>query len=524
MVFSNLLFRLNFFDVLIITILLFILTLRVNYIDPYLNTFTDHARDYLVARHIVKYGELVQIGPHNSIFKYFSSPAYFYFLALFLAIKDDILTLQILNCFLQVINIAILYFFTKKLFSQGTALIATLLLINQYTLQVIKIDFFQPYMMTPFISLTYLFLAQAYTRSSFLLLLLGTIFFAFAGTLHNSAFGLLPMLLVISYLVTKTIKQGVNIFRYYFYFLITLIGSVLILYLPTILYFVSHQHDFFKMAIVRLATPPVQFFPNLINSFTTFLNLSLFKEETPTLVNDVILLLIIIGGVMYLLSAKVNPKKKAIITILMLSIITYILLFSFVGVDSLKPYYFAPIFILFLIFISELANNILSGSLFLKVSKIILIISLFFILGSNIHLLRFQTNSEWLDRASGNITSTINSIKEREGRNDIRFFQIRGYLEHHFETPYQLFNILERKYNQRFIQVDSPGLGYHKFKDLNTDDYILFYCDLPEMGNYSPEQCINDFSRVYHPKYSLITEVYSELNHHIYLFRRNNFQ
>lgn len=516
---SNLLqMKLSPFDILIIIILLFILLPRLNNIDPYLHTYSDHARDYLVAHHIVKFGEIVQLGPHNGIFQYLSSPAYFYFLALFLAIKDDILTLQIVNCILQVINIVILYFFAKKLFSQGTAFITALLLINQYMLPVIKIDFFQPYMMAPFISMTYLFLLLAYRKSSFVLLLLGTVFFAFAGTLHNSTFGLLPIFLVISCIIIDKLKQRKNIFRYYFWFLMTLVGSITVLYLPTIYYFARNQTEISEMVIARFAIPPVQIFSNLVNNLSYFLNLSLFEQQVPTLISSVILFLIILGGIAYLLSSKVNQYKKVIITILILSIITSILLLSSLRVDSLQSYYFVPIFSLFLIIISEIVNSILSWNFLLKLFKIILISSLIYTLIVNIRALPYKRQFSWIENSSYKIISEVNNLKEKENRNNLRFFQIKGYYNDYFVIPYQSLNIIEQKINERLVQIDSSA-DYH-IKDVNTNDYIFFVCDLKEVVNNSLEICMQGFLRFY-PEHSLLKEVYSEANFFVYLYKKN---
>ncbi|MEK7083501.1 MAG: hypothetical protein AAB972_04965, partial [Patescibacteria group bacterium] len=54
---------------------------------------TDYSRDYLVAHHIISYGEVPLTGPDGKFGTTHSSPVYFYFLALLLGIRDNIVWL-----------------------------------------------------------------------------------------------------------------------------------------------------------------------------------------------------------------------------------------------------------------------------------------------------------------------------------------------------------------------------------------------------------------------------------------------
>lgn len=87
----------------------------------------DYYRDFLVANHIVRYGEIPLTGPDNKFGSTLSSPFYFYFLAMFLLINDNIVFLGVINIFLQFFLLILVYFLARNLFGEDVAIIAVLL-------------------------------------------------------------------------------------------------------------------------------------------------------------------------------------------------------------------------------------------------------------------------------------------------------------------------------------------------------------------------------------------------------------
>lgn len=199
--------KLSAYDFIIILILVYTLLLRVNYLHPPIGN-GDSQRDYLVAHHIVAYREHTQLGPWNSLLERYSSPVHYYLLASVLLIKDDIMFLQIVNIFLQVFTIGIIYLFTKRLFSQSTALIASVFYAFSYSAFRQTLDFWQPGIMLPFFFLSCYSLIQAYLKKSYNFLILSLVLFVFFGTIHNSVFSLLPIYILISLIIITYFKKN----------------------------------------------------------------------------------------------------------------------------------------------------------------------------------------------------------------------------------------------------------------------------------------------------------------------------
>src|SRR3989338_10926533 len=110
---------------LFILLLAFILRLqRFDFPLSYVFAWGDGTRDYLVADHIIRYQELPLLGPYNLLYEQGmrNSPLYFYFLALLLMPFNHILTLTAVNIVLQMGVIVLVYFITKRIFDESSAL------------------------------------------------------------------------------------------------------------------------------------------------------------------------------------------------------------------------------------------------------------------------------------------------------------------------------------------------------------------------------------------------------------------
>lgn len=125
----------------------------------------ESSRDYLVANHIYKYHESPLAGPHDEG-RYFlrNSPFYFYFLALPLYIHDSLFFLEILNILLQLATIVIIYMLAKRLFGSSAALLSSAIFaLGNYFITQSNI-LWQPYLMQPFVNLSYLILVIGYQK------------------------------------------------------------------------------------------------------------------------------------------------------------------------------------------------------------------------------------------------------------------------------------------------------------------------------------------------------------------------
>lgn len=513
----------NIFDVLAIILLSCILIVRLYNISSSLYPFSDPARDYLVAHHIVKFGEKIQLGPLDGILGNISTPIYFYFLALFLTIKDSILTLQVVNTILHIINVGAIYILTKKLFSAGTAIIASLFIVFSYTLSQLTINFFQPNIMTPFISVVNIILLQAYIKRSFSLLLISNVILVFAAALHKSAFAfMMPFLLISLFIILKRFKKSCAFHS--FVLVLVLFVSLVIFYLPTLYFAYQADNTSVLSSVGEIINSPSKFLGSFIENTTSFANFFLFQEEVVTMIpstnNNILLFIIVVSGVVYLLSKNIDLKRKTYIVILLFTIFTFISLLSFIRISILRTWYFSPIWSLFIIFISEIVSSVFTKNLLSRITLGILISILLYIFSQNISPFYYgRKNTSWLDSLAKNIFNEVNDIRKKENRNDVHFFVVKGYLQNHFEVPYQLWNILEKQYDDRFIKVDSSTADSSRFKDLNTDDFIFLICDVEREKGSVNEKCIHEFLKT-HINYTLTKEIASGSNYQTYLFRK----
>lgn len=265
---------------------------RLQMLDfPLSNAFVwgDGTRDYLVANHILKYGEFPLLGPINLLqdVGIRNSPLYFYLLALMLIPTNHILVLGFINIILQLLVIVLIYLIGQKLFGQKTAVIASALFsFNPEVLH--QSDFiWQPNLMHPVALLAFFLLAQGHLTGSVLLL-------SMSITLHNSAFSYIPAFLFV--LRSKLLL----VFA-------LLLSSLLFFYSPVILYAT-------KLYLDLQALPHPEYFSNLVSNIKILLDSFNLSFSSPHL------FLLISLAVLYFLKNKDSnlTKKWALITLILL--------------------------------------------------------------------------------------------------------------------------------------------------------------------------------------------------------------
>lgn len=173
-------------DKILLLIILAGFILRALYLDyPLSDIFWwgDGSRDFLVASHIVKYGEFPSTGPYNLLATVGinNSPVYFYVLAALLTPFNHPLTLSFFNIILQTISLILVYLIARIMFGRGAGLLASS--IFAFNPQIIKQSeyIWQPYLMQPVALLALYLLLRGLKVRSYLTLL-------FAFLLHSSVF------------------------------------------------------------------------------------------------------------------------------------------------------------------------------------------------------------------------------------------------------------------------------------------------------------------------------------------------
>ncbi|GEM_PF-3355421 len=514
--------------ILLLLVLIVSFILKINFVRD-LSEYDDTNKDYLVAKHIVKYQEYLLTGPSNSIFKTIrNSPVYFYLLASPLFVYNDLKFLVIINIFLQTITILIIYFLAKELFSKKVGLLAAVIFgFSILTLEHVSYVW-QPYVMQPFVNLSYILLILGYKKNNYLFLLLSLFIFIFSAAIHISVFVLAPIFIGI--LIWALIKKKYPP-RYYLGVGATFLLSMLIFYLPLLLYLIKNQVNvFISPPNFYPASLPIilsHFWSNLIFFVgITVSNMDLINEA----VSYIAFLTVLILSIYYFsVERHINRKK---VTIFLLCIVGYLIFFisllDFNKYSHHLYYYLTPVFGLFTIVLAEIIGKIFSRNDYLKATSvsIILIYLILFVASYKTFLHKskmpsiFDKNSSILSSLD-KLVDEINLIKRSNGYEDFSFFRLEtneGNNGWKFIPSYMV--ALEKTLNAKL--TENSDLEVMSFRQLSDYDskYIFLFCDLnPDLEKIN-KPCVQNFLKN-RKEYYLIKNIYSDQDKNINLFRRD---
>lgn len=499
-------------------------------------------RDYLAANHIIKYHELPLIGPYNSLISSIPhSPISFYFLAIFLKVKEDIFFLGFINILLQTLSIFIVYLIAKKLFDEKTGLIAAVLFSLSNAVLSLSSEQWIRNWAFPFINLSFLLLVLAYLKNKSILVLISALTFIFASSIHLSNLLLLPTFLLIIFLILKKRKASLTthiLFMLFFCFCI-----IFLLVHPQIWNIYLNSN---KLLTTSQLYEPSFSFGNYLSSLekNTDLLISLFFSKhvlgripQPNLLLFLILTMIIFLPIYFLYSQK-DISKRMYFLLIIGAIMQVLLLLSLMN-NKIHYYSFIPVFSLLIIAISEIVNRIFAGNTALNLTKILLVLLLLKVFSFDFAFIReiekkFDENifsspnemSKYADHV-GPIISTIEgqlySIKNQEHYMDMNFFQIKFYREYPNEEQNWasrdgaiFWNPLEKDFNTQFVTLStSPADMYLSYSTTNKDDYVFLICRNLN-GESLDKGCIELFTKE-NPKYSNLSPIYSDPLFSVYL-------
>lgn len=515
--------RLHIYDFLLIAILIFAFYIRiVNIIDYYPIDMADVARDYLVSSHIIPYKEFPSIGPYASNDLVRNSPVYYYLLAFFLIFSNDIFSLGVANIILQIVTIFIIYILARELFSRPTALLASFLFAFSSVSLYQSSFMWQPQAMQPFINLTYLLLVLAYTRKNYNLLLGSLFLLLFSLVIHLSVAVLVPLFLVLSVVIMKTLRK--SIYYYLFTVLFFLSLSIFFVY-PIINYQVVNKQSVLTINHPIVTTSFSTFVSNFINSTKEFLN-NLFpgQNENYSFLNYLVIFMVILSGIFYFFKRKIQLRSKYYFLIILSVIIFFIIVYSVIDKNiPIYGYYFTPIFGISVIIVSEIIHSLYSRSTLLRICKIFLIVIFFFVMSSKFSFVTKGSNQKImiLNSAVNGIREEIVKIKKDENRSDLNFFQIRIYRENQdisgFDTIFWV--PLEKAFQTKFTKVID---NLENIWSINDDKYIFLVC-LTEDDQSNQVVCVNSFlqkSAFYNLNYTIVKKIYNKIPYIIFLMRR----
>lgn len=516
--FKNLL-KTNFFSITILFLILLLGTLlRLSVFDYPGPHVLDVQRDILIASHIANQGELTLIGPPNSFFRSLgNSPFYFYLLAIFMTVRNDLMFVGTINLIFQVLSILTVYLLGKEIFGKSTGIIAAFL-VSVSNVIVIQASFpYPPHFMPPILYLSLLMLVRAYKTKLFYLLIISVGLFLISGAIHMSAFFLLPLFIVVAYLILR--KKS---YKFKNYFLIISIFIFALLFFPLLLSPLNQTSHLFSSINDILPNSLIEFIKNFVLLTHKFIN-SLLHETDFTSTKDYLVMLLIIAFVLiYFL--KVKRPQKIYAYVIIFELIIYISTIALFGNDQDKiyrAYVFYAIFPLCLILVAESINQILQHNKFLKLGKyIFLLISLPTLMGSSSVLPSTHKNKDIMYKTTHDLKLEIDNLAKNE--KDLRFFQIKTY-ECHSEICEESVSIfsdalflipLEKEFKTTFTKIH---LG--NYIVLNNDKYIFLNCISKNGEPFSEQPCLGNFLSD-SPNYEILKKVSETDNFNVYLAKR----
>lgn len=508
--------------ILLLCISFFIRIYRLEYPGILSSKWGDGTRDYLVAHYIRSYGEFPLIGPFNLLFDQGlrNSPLYYYLLALFLVPFDNVMTLGVVNVFLQLFSIFLIYQITKVLFDHKSAILAVLLF--SFTPEILRQTqyIWQPTVMQSVALLSLYLLGISYLRKSYKALIGSVTVFNMAAVLHNSILSWFPQFCVLSLLITRLQYKN---FRYFLGVILVFVSTLVFLYLPTFVYFLG-QHslesvDYIKNTEGLYLKSVGNYLDNLSYNFSQTLQVFSFGKW--------LILLQTVALIAYFFLER--SRKRWFLIFSIGFFLEPIIISSFFNKNQL--HYLTASFGIFMIIVSVtttfLVDRLLVKSPFLKVVFLsVAALLLLKIFSSDFKFLYPEKaeagNEVLINLAADSIKSEVQVVKAEEKFNSFNFFQIISYANKGTTFRYPTLDTillvpLEKKLKTKLAKIsdNSP----YSLVQTNDKSYIFVSCfefDYPAVID-----CSTEFLNAY-PGYIIKRNVFNQYPLSVYLTKRDS--
>ncbi len=466
---------------LIILLVSFLVRLsRFDFPLSYTFFWGDGTRDFLVANHILKYHEIPLLGPFNLLNEagIHNSPIYFYLLSLLLIPFNNILTLSLINIFLQIGVIVLIYKITKKIFDYPTAVIAVLLF--SFNPEVIKqADFiWQPYLMLPFALLALYLKLKSHDLFSLVIL-------CFAASLHNTAFCWIPL-----FFMGISPSSAKNYFKAF----IVIFLSLLLFYLPLLIFYLENGFPNFSLNIPIFVNSFQAYFSNLVLNIQGLLKAFYLSN---------IMILILVMGFFVVLKKDLR-KRKAIFFTLLLFILPIFFASFF---NKIRMHYVLMSLIVLPILVARITV------IFKPFLKTVIVLLLLLIFSGNFayyHEAKMPlVNQKKINGLTQQVINELSSIKKNEGYSEYNFFQIVSFSKSQIVLPYPVLDTvllvsLEDKLPQKLVQVSD--ISPYNHVQINKKDFILISC----FGfDNDGQDCTKHFKSNF-PSYNISKMIYND--------------
>lgn len=480
---------------LLFFILAVALVLRFAAFDhPLAQNAGEGLRDLFVAQHALMYGEWPLGGHHNGLSTVENSPLYYYIVIFFTLLGSTFLGIGTLYLLFQCAFIALVFFFTRKLFNTNAALIAAALLAvsPHYVVSVAGDFLWPPYFAAPFVVASLFALWHGYTYKKKIFTVASPILMLLALAIHQSTIAFIPLYafatLYVAYKNTFSIKEyvvaGVS-------FLIVL----LVLFIPPL------SVANFSETLWGVRIDSEQNITSLEGIYQTIVSVPYafgVQANTSDVYAELATMLLIILGLWFFSSRLVDRRQKQLtlfLVALLLSVVIVAIVFDPTGI----PRHFEPMLWSVPVVLGVIMSAPFGRSLFMSLLSTVALGLLLFASLSDSRLTEVYQNIGAFDRPHYQYVQDASTALEHEVRllksdyefEDYTFFNIETYGGTHFRvSDYMFWLELEKRLG---VQLEkSPNSVVGGFQSQHSDHYMFFVC-LKHQRDYTRERCRNDF-------------------------------
>lgn len=498
----------NFYSLAIITVLLFGFGLRlVHFYSYYSVDQGDVARDYLVAHHMVKYGEFATSGPTNSIFYGIrTSPIYYYFLAIPLLIHDSIYTLGIVNLLLQFVSIIALILIAEIIFGKSVGFVTCILMVFSQQYFSHSAMFWQPHVTVVLVSFSYLYLALGYSYNKKYAVYTSVVLMTASFGFGFYAGVILPLYVFLVLSVLKKYKISLST---YFKLFLTIGLLVFIEFYPYILDLFSYSYIGWAHLPNALVVSFAQFIDRFLEAGDVFIRSVFGGEWLSATVKLWVLRGFFMLGVYYFIFY--TSSKKNISKIILYCILQIIFLSSFINKQKYEHFFIAGYGVFYIL----IAEIIVKSLVAVKKCRFLgygVVAFAFLVIGVNNVFFRWRWGSVNIPLHLENAVASIVQEIDKDSFNIVTA-RPNGL----FPSEAIFWVPLEKYYNKPLTRV-SPY--YNNFEPLSKENQTIFLVCMDFLpGDILEDACIPHFLKEY-DTYQVLKNIYTDGRYSIFLTKQ----
>jgi hypothetical protein len=490
----------------------------------------DYSRDYIIGSHILEYGEFPTAAPRTTpLGTILGSPFYFYLIAFFLLLHNDMFFLGWINFFLQFFTLLILFYLAKELFGKIAALV-TLVLFGFSRLVIDQSQVpWQPHIMQFFLILSLLLFFLAYKKKNYVYFITSIVLFILSAVIHVSVFGIFLLYAVLTMvLLKKTFSK-----KYYLPTVAIVFFVFFIVYFPKFF----NTNSTITFANLRNTVTISHFGRNVHQRMEVFLRgfFYYFKDSADIIVYFAAFVL----NVTFLIFLIIIRKIKSTILyslIILFCLYQFLIAIAILPDDSFNSFairYFTPIFGLFCLFLGNVIATVFSRGKVLQLVQVVVVIILLQLVHPKLIKDISQEVAYFSSRdlvvktmdyfsvvpqknlAMEAIKENVIVLEKNNHMQDKHFFQIEEDLPYLGNYTPLFIAGLEREWQIKLSKVGSND-WWRDFDQISNKKYLFYIC--PQKGLFITyrDSCLKRFSKTY-PSYQIEKDIFDSWEYKIYL-------